>query len=337
MKKIEVGIISFGEATNLKEISYEKRINLLLEEIKYADKLGLDFFGVGEHHRSDYAVSSPITVLSAAAAVTKNIKLGSAVVVLSSEDPVRLLEQYNTLNIISNNRAELMVGRGSFIESFPLFGYDLNDYHILFEEKLNLLYKLNNNDNVNWQGQTRAPLNNVTIYPKPSNKVPISIGVGGSRESIRRAAKYGAPLVLAIIGGNPLAFKPYVEAYKRLYVEYGHDINQMHITAAFHGFISEDENDLLAFKEANIKQMNVIAKERRWGTYDDYTYYRDIAFEGALMVGDSKYVSEKMKFYVEELSLDRILIQFTVGTINHDLTLNTIDILANKVKPYLNK
>ncbi len=309
----------------------------MLEEIKYADKLGLDFFGVGEHHRSDYAVSSPITVLSAAATITKNIKLGSAVVVLSSEDPVRLLEQYNTLNIISNNRAELMVGRGSFIESFPLFGYDLNDYHALFEEKLELLYLLNNNDNVYWEGTTRAPLNNVTIYPKPSNKVPISIGVGGSRESIRRAAKYGAPLVLAIIGGNPLAFKPYVEAYKRLYVEYGHDVNNMHITAAFHGFISEEERDLEAFKIANVKQMNIIGKERGWRNYDDNTYYRDISFDGALMVGNSEFVSKKLGFYADELSLNRVLIQFTVGTIDHDLTLKTIDILVSKIKPYLNK
>ncbi len=337
MKKTEVGIISFGEATNLKEVSYDKRIKLLIEEIKYADQLGLDFFGIGEHHRSDYAVSSPITVLSAAAAVTNQITLGSAVVVLSSEDPVRLLEQYNTLNIISNNRAELMVGRGSFIESFPLFGYDLKNYHILFEEKLDLLYQLNNNDNVSWQGQTRAPLHNITIYPKPKEKVPISIGVGGSRESIRRAAKYGALLVLAIIGGNPLGFKPYVEAYKRLYVEYGHDINKMHITAAFHGFISEDESDLNAFKDANIKQMNVIAKERRWASYDINTYNRDVAFDGALMVGNARYVSEKLKFYVDELSLDRVLIQFTVGTIDHDLTLKTIDLLANKIKPFLNK
>jgi probable LLM family oxidoreductase len=337
MKNIEVGIISFGEATNLKEVSYEKRIKLLLEEIKYADKLGLDFFGIGEHHRSDYAVSSPITVLSAAATITNNIKLGSAVVVLSSEDPVRLLEQYNTLNIISNNRAELMVGRGSFIESFPLFGYNLNDYHILFEEKLELLYKLRNNENVNWQGETRAPLNNVTIYPKPSKKTPISIGVGGSRESIRRAAKYGAPLVIAIIGGNPLYFKSYVETYKTLYVEYGHDVRDMHITVAFHGFISEDKTDLNAFKEANIKQMNVIAKERGWGVYDERSYLRDIGFDGALMVGDSKYVTEKLKFYIEELSINRVLIQFTVGTKDHDLTLKTIEILANKIKPNLNK
>lgn len=337
MKKIEVGIISFGEATNLEEVSYEQRIKYLLEEIKHADELGLDFFGIGEHHRSDYAVSSPITVLSAAATITNNITLGSAVVVLSSEDPVRLLEQYNTLNVISDNRAELMVGRGSFIESFPLFGYSLDDYHILFEEKLNLLYHLNNNDNVSWAGETRAPLENVTIYPKTKHKLPISIGVGGSRESIRRAARYGLPLVLAIIGGNPLNFAPYVEAYKRLYVEYGHDPKDMKITAAFHGFISDDKNAIKEFEKANIAQMNKIGKERGWREYTKETYNNDIGKYGALMVGKGKEVSEKLAFYVKELSLDRVLLQFTVGTIDHDLTMKTIEILAKEVKPNLNK
>jgi len=176
MKKTELGIVSFVELTKDNK-TYHERINDVLEEIKLADKLGLDFFGIGEHHRIDYAASSPLTILAGAATITKNIKLGSAVVVLSSEDPVRLIEQYRTLNIISNNRAELMVGRGSFIESFPLFGYDLNDYNELFEEKFKLLNLLNKEDNVTWQGKYTQSLENVSIYPKIEN--PLTISVGG--------------------------------------------------------------------------------------------------------------------------------------------------------------
>src|SRR5690554_785667 len=271
MKKTELGIVSFVELTKDNK-TYHERINDVLEEIKLADKLGLDFFGIGEHHRSDYAASSPLTILAGAATITKNIKLGSAVVVLSSEDPVRLIEQYRTLNIISNNRAELMVGRGSFVESFPLFGYDLDDYNELFEEKFDLLNKLNQTNNLTWEGKFRKPLENVSIYPQSKNPLRISVGVGGTRSSIVRAAKYGTPLVLAIIGGNPLYFKNFVNLYKALYVQYGHNPVDIHITANFHGFISDDKKDLEIFRDANIKQMNVIGKERGWKPYDINSY-----------------------------------------------------------------
>jgi len=222
LKKVELGIVSFVELTDENK-TYEKRLKEVLEEIKYADELGLDFFGIGEHHRPDYVASSPITILSAAASITKNITLGSAVVVLSSEDPVRLTEQYRTLDLISNGRAELMVGRGSFIESFPLFGYNLEDYNELFEEKFALLNYLNKHDYMSWQGRLTQSLENITLYPKTDKPLKISVGVGGTKASIDRAAKYGTPLVLAIIGGNPLFFKPFVERYKRLYIENGHN------------------------------------------------------------------------------------------------------------------
>lgn len=334
MKKIELGLVSFVELTNDKK-TYDERIREVIEEIKYADEVGLDFFGIGEHHRKDYAASSPITILAAAASITKKIKLGSAVVVLSSEEPVRLIEQYRTLNIISNNRAELMVGRGSFIESFPLFGYNLEDYNELFEEKLELLLKLNKETNVSFNSKFRSPLKNTTIYPLSNDELMISVGVGGSRDSIRRAAKYGIPLVLAIIGGNPIFFKSFVKLYKELYVAYGHDVNKMHITANFHGFISDDENELKMFRDESIKQMNIIGKERGWSEYTVDSYNQSAGPNGALFVGNSEQVANKLNYYIEELELDRVLLQFTVGTLPLETTLKTIEKLAKEVKPLI--
>lgn len=334
MKKTKLGIVSFVELTNDYN-TYEERILNAIEEIKYADELGLDFFGIGEHHRKDYAVSSPITILAAAASVTKNITLSPAVVVLSSEDPIRLIEQYRTLDILSKGRTELMVGRGSFIESFPLFGYDLNDYNELFEEKFELLNLLNKNNNVNWKGTLTHDLNNVTLYPQINKPLTITVGVGGSRESINRAAKYGVPLNLAIIGGNPLFFKNFVNLYKRLYVEYGHDPKNMHITANFHGFVSDDEHELELFKNANIKQMNKLGRERGWSPYTETSYRQAISLSGPLIVGNSKDVAEKMNYLIKELELDRILLQVTVGSLPHNVTLNTIYKLAKEVKPLL--
>jgi len=334
MKKTKLGIVSFVELTNDYN-TYEERILNAIEEIKYADELGLDFFGIGEHHRKDYAVSSPITILAAAASVTKNITLSPAVVVLSSEDPIRLIEQYRTLDILSKGRTELMVGRGSFIESFPLFGYDLNNYNELFEEKFELLNLLNKNNNVNWKGTLTHDLNNVTLYPQINKPLTITVGVGGSRESINRAAKYGVPLNLAIIGGNPLFFKNFVNLYKRLYVEYGHDPKNMHITANFHGFVSDDEHELELFKNANIEQMNKLGRERGWSPYTEASYRQAISLSGPLIVGNSKAVAEKMNYLIKELELDRILLQVTVGSLPHNVTLNTIYKLAKEVKPLL--
>lgn len=334
MKKTELGIVSFVELTNDYN-TYEERILNSIEEIKYADKLGLDFFGIGEHHRKDYAVSSPITILAAAASVTKNIILSPAVVVLSSEDPIRLIEQYRTLNILSKGRTELMVGRGSFIESFPLFGYDLNNYNELFEEKFALLNLLNKQNNVTWKGSLTHDLENVTLYPQISKPLTITVGVGGSRDSINRAAKYGVPLNLAIIGGNPLFFKNFVKLYKRLYVEYGHDPKNMHITANFHGFVSDDNDELEMFKNANIKQMNQIGKERGWTPYTESSYKQSTSLTGPLIVGNSQEVTIKMNYLIKELELDRILLQVTVGSLPHNVTLKTIEKLAKEVKPFL--
>lgn len=336
MKNVEVGIVSFVELTD-KDKTYGERLREVLEEIKYADEVGLDFFGIGEHHRPDYAASSPITILAAAATITKRIKLSPAVVVLSSEDPVRLIEQYRTLDLISNGRAELMVGRGSFIESFPLFGYNLDNYNELFEEKFALLNYLNKHDYLSWEGHFTQKLDNVMLYPKPDKPLTITVGVGGSRESIVRAAKYGVPLVLAIIGGNPLFFKPFVEKYKELYLKNGHDPKKMHITANFHGFITDSKEELELFRKASVEQMNVIGRERGWVPYTNASFDRSTKLDGALVVGNSLEVADKLNFYIKELSLDRVLLQTTVGTLPLAVTMNNIKKLALEVKPLLKR
>lgn len=221
MKKFELGVGMFGdlaldEATN-KYADAGQKLQEILSEIQLADQLGLDVFALGEHHRPDYAVSSPEMVLSAAAALTQNIKLMSAVTVLSSAEPVKVYQDFSTLDLISNGRAEIGVGRGSFTESFPLFGYDLNDYHELFEEKLGLLLKINNQENVSWRGRLRAPMIDQTVYPRAVNngKLPIWIAVGGTPESVHRAARLGLPLIVAIIGGMPKQFQPLMDYYKK--------------------------------------------------------------------------------------------------------------------------
>src|SRR5690606_14069986 len=200
------------------------RLGEIIEEIKLMDEVGVDFFGMGEHHRADYAVASPEIILAAAATVTKNIKLGSAVSVLSSADPVKLYQDFATVDLLSNGRAEIMAGRGSFIESFPLFGFDLKDYSSLFEEKLNLLTRLNNAETITWTGKHRPSLINQSIYPRPTNgKMPIWVAVGGTTESVIRAGKLGLPVMFAIIGGSPINFKPLFEVYEQAFVDSGHN------------------------------------------------------------------------------------------------------------------
>jgi probable LLM family oxidoreductase len=229
---MEIGISTFVETTpdigTGEVISHAQRLREVIEEIILADEVGLDVFGVGEHHRSDYAASSPAVVLAAAAPQTKHIRLTSAVTVLSSADPVRVFQDFATLDALSNGRAEIMAGRGSFIESFPLFGYDLHDYNELFEEKLDLLLKIRESEKVTWQGKHRASINHLGIYPRPvQDPLPVWIGSGGNQESVVRAGLLGLPLVLAIIGGSPVQFAPLVELYKKAAVHAGHDPETM--------------------------------------------------------------------------------------------------------------
>ena len=241
---MEIGITTFVETTpdveTGKVISHAERIREVIEEIVLADQVGLDVFGVGEHHRKDYAASAPAVILAAAASQTKRIRLTSAVTVLSSDDPVRVFQEFATLDAISNGRAEIMAGRGSFIESFPLFGYDLKDYDELYDEKLDLLLNIRESEMVTWSGKHRAAIQNRGVYPRPvQDPLPVWIASGGTPQSVARAGFLGLPLVLAIIGGSPLQFAPLVQLYKNAAKQAGHDVSKLTVASHSHGFVGE--------------------------------------------------------------------------------------------------
>lgn len=257
---MELGVSMFGDNhfnENGKPQSPGVRLREIIEEVKLMDEVGLDFFGIGEHHRPDYAVPVPEIVLAAASTVTSNIKLGSAVNVISSSDPVRLYESFAMIDQVSNGRVELMAGRGSFIESFPLYGYRLEDYDELFEEKLGLLVKINEENPITWKGKFRPALKEQSIFPRAINDhLNIWVAVGGTPESVVRAAKYGLPVIFAIIGGNPVQFKPLVEYYKKNYLESGHDAGNFQVGVHMHSFLEMIVKKL---------QMNIIRFIRhRW-------------------------------------------------------------------------
>lgn len=341
MKKFELGITTFAEVmpnpkTN-ETISYDERIRQVVSEIELADHVGLDFFGVGEHHRRDFAASAPHMILAAAAPLTKHIKLGSAVTVLSSEDPVRVYQNFATLNALSSGRAELMVGRGSFIESFPLFGYDLHDYHTLFEEKLDLLLNIRDHENVNFKGKHRPVIHNLGVYPRTSN-LKISVAVGGTPESVIRAAERGLPLFLAIIGGMPRMFKPLIDLYKKTYLAAGHPVENMIISVHSHGFIMEDFQEAYDTYYPSMEQaMNIIGKERGWSRYTKQSYASANSLEGALFVGDPQYVAKKILYMKETLGIDRFTLHVPVGYLNHDLVLKSIELLGTAAKPIIDQ
>ena len=262
------GDLAFDKETR-KFADPQQKLQEILAEIKWADELGIDVFALGEHHRPDYVVSSPEMVLSAAASITKNIKLMSAVTVLSSAEPVKVYQDFSTLDLISGGRAEIGVGRGSFIESFPLFGYDLDDYHELFEEKLDLLLKINTQEKVTWKGKLRAPMENQTVYPRATNngKLPVWIAVGGTPESVLRAARLGLPLIVAIIGGLPRQFKPLIDFYKKEYLRHGHNPDEMQIGIHSHTLVSENPEVIDGYFENYAAQMNRIGSSRGWSAY----------------------------------------------------------------------
>ena len=241
---MELGITTFVETTpdptTGNTITHAERIREVVEEIELADEVGLDVFGVGEHHREDYAASAPAIILAAAASRTKRIRLSSAVTVLSSDDPVRVYQDFATIDAISNGRAEIMAGRGSFIESFPLFGYDLKDYNELFDEKLDLLLKITKSEKVTWSGKHRAAINNLGVYPRAvQDPLPVWIASGGTQQSVARAGMLGLPLTLAIIGGSPLHFEPLVRLYKQAAAQYGHDVSKLTVASHSHGFVAD--------------------------------------------------------------------------------------------------
>ncbi|WP_338553673.1 LLM class flavin-dependent oxidoreductase [Paenibacillus sp. KS-LC4] len=336
---MEIGISTFVETSPDVEtgevMSHAQRIREVVEEIVLADQVGLDVYGVGEHHREDYAASSPVVILAAAAAQTKQIRLTSAVTVLSSADPVRVFQDFATLDGISNGRAEIMAGRGSFIESFPLFGYDLEHYNELFEEKLALLLKIRESEKVTWAGGHRPAINNLGVYPRPvQNPLPVWIGSGGNQESVVRAGLLGLPLVLAIIGGSPMNFAPLVQLYKRAAAHAGHDASKLPIASHSHGFIAET-TQLAADKFFPSTQavMNVLGKERGWGHYDRSSFDAARSIEGALYVGDPETVARKIINLRKHVGITRFLLHTPLGTMPHEDVMNAIKLLGTEVAP----
>ncbi len=337
---MEIGIYTFGERTTDPEtgqlISPGERLRRLLEEIELADQVGLDVFGVGEHHRPDYTVSAPAIVLAAAAERTKQIRLTSAVTVLSSDDPVRVFQQFATLDLISQGRAEIMVGRGSFIEFFPLFGYDLNDYNDLFEEKLQLLLKLRESERITWKGKHRPPLDDRGVYPRPERPLPVWVAVGGTPEFAIRAGKFGLPMALGIIGGMPERFAPFVQFHREAAREAGHKTPRLSINS--HGFIAETSQEAAdtafpAFK----MMMDRIGRERGWApmTREQFEFSRSL--RGADFVGSPQDVIEKILFQHEIFGHDRFLLQLTVGTLSHKKVLRAIELLGTEVAPVVKR
>ncbi|CAH1221836.1 F420-dependent glucose-6-phosphate dehydrogenase [Paenibacillus auburnensis] len=337
---MEIGISTFLETTpdpvTGKVISHAERLREAVEEIVLADQVGLDVYGIGEHHRADYAGSAPAVVLAAAAAMTKNIRLTSAVTVLSSDDPVRVYQAFSTLDGISNGRAEIMAGRGSFIESFPLFGYSLDDYNELFEEKLELLLAIRASEKVTWRGGHRPAIDNLPVYPRAvQDPLPVWIATGGNPESAIRAGTLGLPVAFAIIGGMPERFAPLVKLYKEAAASAGHNPDKLQIATHSHGFVGETTEQAAAlFYPSTQAQMNVIGRERGWGqTYNRATYDDARSLRGALYVGDSEYVAEKIILLHKNLGVTRFFLHVNVGTMPHREVLRAIELLGTKVAP----
>ena len=336
---MEIGIYTFADVPAGHPEQAGQRLRNLVEEMKLADAVGLDVFAVGEHHRADYAVSSPAVALAAGAAVTKRIKLSSAVSVLSSDDPVRLFQQFATVDGISNGRAEIMAGRGSFIESYPLFGYDLEDYDSLFAEKLDLLMKLRDGNNITWNGQLRPSLVNAGIYPRPEQKkMPIWIAVGGTPESVVRAATLDLPMALAIIGGDPRRFAPFFQLYRETYQKLGRDPSKATLSLNMHGFVSSTTAHAKdVYFAAHTEVMNRIGRERGWSPQGRSHFEAATGPSGNLIVGDPEHVAARIIELHKIFGNQRILIQMAIGTVPHDEQLKAIELLGSKVVPMVHE
>jgi probable LLM family oxidoreductase len=312
-----------------------QRLHNLIETIELADQVGLDVFGVGEHHRPDFLASAPVVILGAAATRTKTIRLSTAVTVLSSDDPVRVFQDFATLDLLSNGRAEIMAGRGSFIESFPLFGYDLNDYDALFAEKLDLLLKLRESERITWSGTHRPALHNLGVYPRPLQKnLPIWIAVGGTPESAVRAGALGLPMALAIIGGMPERFAPLVNLYREAARQAGHDPAQLPLSINSHGFVADDAKQAAdAYYPTATVVMNKIGRERGWSPATRPQLEAAKTLRGADFVGSPAEIIEKILFQHEIFGHQRLLLQLGVGTIAHKKVMHAIELLGTQVAP----
>jgi probable LLM family oxidoreductase len=313
----------------------ERRLKNLLEEITLADQVGLDVFGLGEHHRADYAVSAPAVVLAAAAAMTSRIRLSSAVTVLSSDDPVRVFQQFATLDLISGGRAEIMAGRGSFIESFPLFGYPLEDYDDLFSEKLDLLMALRDSEIVTWEGDKRASLNARGVYPRPlQDRLPLWVAVGGTPQSVARAGALGLPMGLAIIGGEPARYAPLFDLYREAARRAGQEPSGLKTSINVHGFIA-DTTEVAAdqFYGPQAEVMDRLGRERGWGPTSRSHFSQAIGPRGNLFLGDPETVAEKIVRHHRIFRNDRFLLQMAIGPMPHDQIMRGIELYGTKVAP----
>ena len=335
---MELGIGMFGDLqinANGEIQPAQQRLQEIIEEIKLMDEVGLDFFGMGEHHRPDYAVSSPEIILAAASTVTKKIKLGSAVSVLSSSDPVKLYQNFATVDLISNGRAELMAGRGSFIESFPLFGYNLQDYDELYEEKLELLLKINSEQKLSWKGKFRPELVNQTVLPRAVNDLlKIWVAVGGTPESVLRAGKFGLPVMFAIIGGDPSQFKPLFDYYKKVYTGYGHDLNKFEVGVHMHSFFGANSKEIADYYYPLYSaQMNRIGKSRGWPPYQKNQFDAGRSKNGALIISDANEAVDKILAMQELFGLTRFSAHMDVGGPSHNAMMKSIEIYGEKIAP----
>lgn len=341
---MELGLYTFADigtdpVTGAKTGAAE-RLGNLVEEIELADQLGLEFFGLGEHHRPDYASSAPAVALAAAARSTRNIRLSSAVSVLSSDDPIRVFQQFSTLDNLSGGRAEIMAGRGSFIESFPLFGYDLNDYETLFSEKLDLLMKLIESEYLSWPGGQHTPvIDDRGVYPRPvQEKLPLWVAVGGTPKSVARAALNGLPLALAIIGGEPHRFAPLFQLYRESAAKFGRDPATLKTSINVHGFVAETSQEAVdtAFGP-HTDVMNRIGHERGWGPMSKAQFQASTAPQGANFIGSPAEVTDKILANYEIFGFDRFIIQMAIGVMDHAKLMKAIELFGTRVAPEVKK
>lgn len=334
---MELGITSFAEtiaSLGGEPVSHGDRLRQIIDEVETAEASGLDVYGLGEHHRPDFASSAPEVVLAAAAGRTSRIRLFPAVSILSTDDPVRVFQQYATLDIVSNGRAELLVGRGSFIESFPLFGYSLEDYNELFAEKLDLLLQIRDNERITWSGRFRTPIQDTGIYPRPDRPLPIRVAVGGTPQSIIRAATRGLPVALAIIGGQPDRFQVFADLHRKTLIESGFDPDVVPLSVHAHGYVADTtEQAVEEFYPSYAAAMTVIGRERGWGPMTREQFDWMSGPEGSLVIGNPETVAEKILQWRDVLGVTRFELHPSVGTIPHDRILRVIELLGTKVAP----
>jgi probable LLM family oxidoreductase len=333
--EITFGLDTFGDmqvGEDGSPISAAQTIRNLVDEAIFADEIGISHFNVGEHHRDDFSVSAPDSVLAGIATRTKRITLGSGVTVLSSDDPVRVFQRFATVDALSNGRAEITAGRGSFIESFPLFGYDLSDYALLFEEKLELLVELLKERPVTWSGETRAPINNLSVYPKTERgAIPLRVGVGGTPESVVRAARLNAKLALAIIGGDPARFAPFANLYRKSLEDFGH--KQLPISIHSPGFVaSSDEEAIESHWPNHEKMFGRIGRERGWAPITKEHYLQEVHY-GSLYVGSPETVAKKIAHALKSVGAQRFDLKYANGPQKHSSLIKCIELYGTKVIP----